>query len=121
MYLSVVTSIIGILFIFAGISGFIPGLMSNGLLFGYLYLDQLQSIVCIVIGVIALISALKYKRDRLFLQVFGVLFGLLAIASLVTGGDLTVTKTNMADTVVYIVITIIFLILGFYSSREGRV
>jgi hypothetical protein len=120
--MSIVTTIFGILFIVAGFAGLIPGFQtSDGLLFGYFYVDQVHSIADIIIGIIAIISALRYKADRLFLQVFGILFGLLAIASLVMGGDIYVTRFNTADTVVHIVITIVFLALGFSASKEGRV
>lgn len=121
MYLSIITSLFGILFIIAGFAGLIPGFQSNGLLFGYFYVDQIHSIIDIIIGVIAIICALKWKIDRYFLQVFGIFFGLLAISSLILNGDLYITKFNTADTILHMIIAIIFLALGFSASREGHV
>lgn len=123
MYLSIITSIFGILFILAGIAGFIPGFYdpSNDLLFGIFQVDIIHSIANFVIGIIALLSALKYKSDRRFLQIFGFLFGILAIAGFVWQGDLYFTETNMADNILHLVIAIIFLYLAYSANKEGSV
>jgi hypothetical protein len=121
MYLSIISSIFGILFIFCGIAGFIPGLISNDLLFGYFHIDPIHNVANFVVGFIALVSALKYKSDRLFFQVFGVIFAILAIAGFVWQGDLWFTTVNMADTILHIILAVIFLILGFSAKKDGQV
>ena len=121
MYLSIIATIVGIAFIICGISGYIPSLSTNGLLFGVFLVDPIHSIADIIIGVIALVSAFRYKMDRLFFQIFGILFGILAIAGFVWKGNLFFTTVNMSDTILHLVIAVIFLILGFSAQKEGRV
>lgn len=119
MYLSIIATLFGIAFIVTGIAGFFPGFYTNNLLFGVFLVDPIHSYVDIAIGVIALISAFKYKSDRLFFQVFGVLFGILAIAEYVLGGNLFFTRFNSADIIAHVVVAVIFLVLGFSSQKEG--
>ena len=121
MYLSIISTMFGILFIAAGVAGFFPGFFTNDLLFGVFAVDTVHNIANIVVGAIALIASFKYKRDRLFFQVFGVIFGVLAIAGFVWQGDFYFTHFNMADTVSHLVLAVIFLILGFSAQKQGRV
>lgn len=121
MYLSIISAIVGILFIISGIAGFVPGLMTDGLLYGIFYVDPVHNIIIFIVGVIALLSALKYKVDRLFFQVFGILFGLVAIAGFVWRGNLFITHVNMAENILHVVLAIIFLALGFSAKKEGHV
>lgn len=121
MYLSVISTIFGILFILAGIAGFIPGFSENDLLFGRFQVDKIHSIFIILVGVIALLSSMKYKADRLFFQIFGVVFGLLAIAGYVRNGNLMFTQVNLADTLLHFFLAVVFLVLGFSSNKEGKV
>jgi hypothetical protein len=121
MYLSIISSIFGILFIFCGIAGFIPGLFSNDLLFGYFHVDMIHNVANFVVGVIALVASLQYKRDKLFFQVFGVLFGILAILGFVWQGNLFFTSVNMADSLLHLVLALIFLILGFSAKKDGHI
>lgn len=121
MYLSVITTLIGIFLLFGGIAGFFPSLISyNGFLFNTFQINIIQNILFIVVGIIALISALKYKRDRLFLIVFGYIFVLLAIFCFVWAGPLA-PIVNLADKILYLGIGVLFLILGYTSSKEGQV
>ena len=121
MYLSVISTIFGILFILAGIAGFIPGFFQDDLLFGRFQVDKVHSIFIIIVGVIALLSSMKYKADRLFFQCFGVIFGLLAVGGFVRDGDLFFMQVNLADTVLHFFLAVVFLVLGFSSNKEGRV
>jgi uncharacterized integral membrane protein len=122
MYLSIISSIFGILFILSGIAGFIPGFhWNNGLLFGIFYVDPIHNITNFIVGFIAIVSALKYKSDKWFFRVFGILFAILAILGFIWQGDLFVTHSNMADTILHVCLAVIFLILGFSASKEGRV
>lgn len=121
MYLSIVSTIFGILFILTGIAGFVPAFSADGLLFNTFAIDKIHSIFNIVVGVIALLCSMKYKADRWFFQVFGVIFGIIAILGFVLDGNLVITQINMADNVLDFVITVVFLVLGFSSAKEGRV
>lgn len=64
---------------------------------------------------------MKWRADRLFFQIFGILFGLLAIAVFVFGGNFVITQFNFGDNVAHFFIAIIFLVLGYSADKEGRV
>jgi hypothetical protein len=121
MYLSIISTLFGIFFILFGVAGFLPGFYQNDLLFATFEVDKLHSILSIIVGIIALVCSMKWKSDRMFFQVFGVIFGLLAIAGFVRGGDLIFMHINMADNILHFFIAVIFLVLGFSADKEGRV
>ncbi len=122
MYISIITTIFGILFLFSGVSGFVPGFVdSNGLLYGIFQVDLIHNIANFIIGFLAIICALRWKMDRLFLQVFGILFGLLTIAGYVFQGNLFITQVNTADNVLHLIVAVIFITLGFAMPKEGQV
>ncbi len=121
MYLSIISTLFGLFFIFTGVAGFFPGFYQNSLLFGFFQVDQIHNIVNIVIGVIALLCSIKWGADRLFFQIFGILFGLFAIAVFVFGGNFVFTQINFADNMVHFFIAIIFLVLGYSADKSGRV
>ena len=121
MYLSVISTIFSILAILFGVASFYPGFYENNLLFGFFKGNMATAIFAIIVGLIALMCSMKYQADRMFFQVFGVIFGLIAIAGLVRDGDLWVTQINIAHNVLHFVIAVVFLVLGFTSDREGHV
>jgi uncharacterized protein YacL len=57
----------------------------------------------------------------MFFRIFGIIFGLFAIAGYVRQGDLIFTHINMADNVLHFVIAVVFLVLGFSADREGQI
>jgi hypothetical protein len=121
MYLGIISAIFGILFILSGIAGFLPQFFSDGLLYGVFSVDLIHNVANFIIGLIALFSSLRFKRDRLFFQVFGIIFGLLAIFGFVFQGNLIVTQVNMAENVLHFILAVIFLVLGFSASKEGQI
>lgn len=121
MYLSIVAGIVGILFILFSFAGYVPGFFINNFLFGIFDVDPLQLIGYFVIGAFALLSALKYKTDRLFFQIVGIIFALLALIGFMMHGELLITHFNRADTIMHLILAILFLILGFATPKTGRV
>lgn len=121
MYLGIISTLFGIFFILFGVAGFLPGFFDNYLLFGTFEVDKIHNIASIVIGVIALLCSTKWKADRMFFRIFGIIFGLVAIAGYVRQGDLIFTHINMADNVLHFVIAVVFLVLGFSADREGQI
>lgn len=113
--------LLGIGMVFAGVAGFMPSFMPNGLLLGYFEVNFIHNVAHIVIGVIAIMSATSYRSSTLFFQVLGIFYAILAIASFVLQGDLHVIliHMNMADNFGALVIAAIGLYLGFFYSR-GR-
>lgn len=108
--------IIGILFIFFGVAGFFPQMISNGLLFGYFALGNLSNLVHIVTGVLAIMAATSYASTRLYFQIFGVIYAIVAIIGFVNGGDLYIMQVNTADNVFHLIFALVSLYLGFIAK-----
>jgi hypothetical protein len=110
----------GIAFIFAGVSGFVPQFNQDGLLFGYFEVNFMHNVVHIVSGVIAIMSATSHNLARLFFQIFGVLYAIVAIAGFALDGDLSLIMmhVNMADNILHTVIAVVALYAGFTSKKQ---
>lgn len=120
MYLSIVSTIFSIIFVLMGVASFLPGFFESGLLFGKFQVDKMQAIFYIVVGVIGLFCSVKYKADRLFFRIFGIIFGLAAISGY-AWGNIWVTDVNLSDTVLHFFIAVVFLVMGFSADKTGEV
>jgi uncharacterized protein DUF4383 len=63
--MKVLALIIGIVLLAIGISGFVPQLNQDGMLFGVMPMDQLRSILFIVTGVFGIMIGIKRRREPL--------------------------------------------------------
>lgn len=108
----------GIGFIFAGVAGFLPSFTPNGLLFGIFEVNSMHNIVHLVSGVIAIMAATSHYFSRLFFQVFGVIYSIVAILGFARGGDLFIMHANMADNFLHLGIGVIALLLGFALAKH---
>ena|SRR5579863_3311796 len=112
--------IFGIAFIFAGIAGFLPQFTTDGMLFGYFEVNAMHNVIHLISGVIAIMAATSFAYSKLYFQIFGVIYGLVAIAGFVLHGDLSfiMMQVNMADNILHAVIAIIALYLGFSAKKQ---
>lgn len=99
MDLRAVSLIFGVLFVFAGIAGFVPGLTSpmppgaprlvidhgHGLALGLLPVNTLHNLVHLLFGAMGLAAYGGMLSSRLYLQIVAVAYGLLAVMGLVPG------------------------------------
>lgn len=117
--LRIIAIIFGIAFIFAGVAGFFPSFMVDGLLLGVFEVDAMHNIVHIVSGVIAIMAATSYYYSRLYFQVFGIIYGLVTLLGFILSGNLgfLMMHFNTADNLLHLVIAIIALFLGFYTKK----
>jgi hypothetical protein len=112
--------IIGVLFIIAGVAGFVPVLCPNGLLFGLFAVNGMHNAVHIVSGVIALAMAFNTEAlARNYFRIFGILYGLTFLADISAGrgGMVMGMANNAADDVLHFVLAAIFLWAGFVWHR----
>src|SRR2546423_13892553 len=71
--------IVGVVFVIAGIAGFIPALCPNGLLFGLFAVNTMHNIVHIASGLVAFAMAAGGENmARNFFRIFGVISALVA-------------------------------------------
>ena len=116
--LRILAVLFGIAFIFGGVAGFVPDFSPNGLLFGFFEVHPLHNVVHIVTGVIAIMAATKFKYTKLFFQIFGIIYTIVAIIGFVRSGDLYVMHVNTADNILHLVIGVVSLYLGFAFKQK---
>lgn len=111
----------GIVFLVVGVLGFIGPLAPGGMLLGIFHVDALHNIVHLVSGAAALaVSAAGERASRMYFQIFGVVYGLVALLGFVYGDRplLGVMAHNWADVWLHVVIAAIALYLGFAYRRR---
>lgn len=110
----------GVAFIFAGVAGFMPQFTSDGLLFGIFQVNEMHNLVHIVSGAIALFVALKATYSKLFFEIFGIIYAIVALLGFILNGDLSfiMMTFNLADNILHTGIAVVFLYLGFMTSTQ---
>lgn len=116
----------GIVFVAIGLLGFIPALTPNGNLLGIFHVDAVHNIIHLASGVAALLAASSVAYSRLYFQIFGVIYALVAIAGFIPGlvtedmKLLGLFHINMADNWLHVVIAAAALYLGYFYREDGR-
>lgn len=101
-----------------GVLGFVPGITTDGMLLGIFMVDGMHSIIHIVSGLAALAAAYGMYSTRLYFQVFGAIYGVVAVLGFVMGGAL-LFETNMADNILHVVIAAAALYIGFGMKESS--
>jgi hypothetical protein len=116
----------GILLLAVGILGFIPPLTPAGLLLGVFAVDLEHNLIHLASGAAALAAGPSTDRaSRLFFQVFGVIYGLVAVMGFTMHGNdgthelLGAVDINMADIFLHVAISLFALVVGF-APRHGH-
>ncbi len=98
-----------------GILGFVPGIVTDGLLLGIFQVDTLHNIIHLLTGVVGILvgwSMMQYAR--LYFQVFGVVYALVTVVGFMQGDSvLGLITVNMADNVLHLAIAALALWVGF--------
>jgi hypothetical protein len=105
-----VTKILGIVLLLVGIAGFFV----DGTLLIF-EVDAIHNVVHIITGLVALVAAGTYSYARLFLIVFGVVYGLVAILGFMSGEILGLFTVNMEDNYLHGAIALLCLVTGLGS------
>jgi hypothetical protein len=121
--LKIAATIFGAAFLIAGLLGFIPATAPNGMLFGVLHVNAAHNVVHLITGVVALLAAYKGTwASHLFFQVFGIIYGLIAILGFLAGDRLLMgmIANNLADAWFHLIVAAVSLYLGFSSKLVHR-
>ena len=113
-------TIIGALFLVAGIAGFIPALCPNGLLLGLFAVDTMHNIVHIASGLAALgLAAVSENACRNYFRIFGTVYALVTLMGFFGARDGMVMgmAMNMADNFLHLGLSALLLWLGFFHNR----
>ncbi len=113
-----IIQVFGIVLVLVGVLGFIPALTPGGNLLGLFEVDLLHNIVHLVTGASALYLTMTMgeKGAVLFGKVFGIVYALVTVLGLLTGNALGLPgliAVNMADNLLHVALTAVFLYVGF--------
>lgn len=118
--------VVGIVFLVAGILGFVPAItVGHEYLFGIFAVDAVHNVINLVIGVLG-IAAYSGGQSRPYCQVLGIvalLIGILGfIPAFVVGEGMLfgLFHVNVADNVVYLIVGVIGVFLGFAPRSSGE-
>jgi hypothetical protein len=111
----------GVIFLIIGVLGFFPPLAPNGMLLGIFHVDALHNIVHLLTGGVALgVAAAGERASRMYFQIFGVIYAIVALLGFVYGNTplLGIMAHNWADVWVHVAIAAVALYLGFGYRRH---
>ena len=112
----------GIVLLLVGILGFVPAATPDGKLLGIFAVNTMHNIVHVATGVVALIAGFASERGaKIFFQVFGVIYAVVALLGFVYGEQLLLglVSNNTADTWLHVAIALLALYLGFMMKAPA--
>lgn len=116
----------GIVFVAIGVLGFVPALTPDGHLLGIFHVDAVHNVIHLASGVAALAAASSAALSRLYFQVFGVVYGIVAVGGFLPplqfGEEeklLGLTHMNMADNLLHVAIAAAALYFGFVHKEDA--
>ncbi len=110
--------VLGVVFIFAGVAGFLPSMIQNGLLFGYFEVSVLHNLIHVIFGVLAMMAATSYRYTRWFFFLSGLVLMIAGVVGLVRHGDLTVMHVNAADNWLHLGLGLVIFYLWFATRKK---
>ncbi len=115
MLVKPLTWILGLVLLLVGIIGF----FMPSPLFGLFDVDTTHNVVHILSGVVGLWAASTgYQYSRLFLMVFGLVYGLVAVLGFMSGSVLGLFMVNMNDNYLHAAIAAVCLVTAFGSHKS---
>jgi hypothetical protein len=113
-FVKLLTRVLGVVLLLIGVAGFFTGDMLL-----WFEVDATHNIVHILSGVVALAAAGTYSYSRMFLIVFGLVYGAVAVVGFAMGGDIFgLFHANMADNYLHTGIAAACLLVGFGSKSR---
>lgn len=112
---------VGVILLVVGILGYVPGItnMDTHMLLGIFKVNTLHNIIHVLTGLVAIyVGMTSESASRTYFQVFGVIYALVAVLGFYYGTSdiLGVVSSNLADTLLHVVIALVFLYFGFSSA-----
>jgi hypothetical protein len=116
----------GIVFLAVGILGFVPGVTTTGadgmpMLLGIFMVNTTHSVVHIASGIVFLLASMSGAgAARLWFQIFGAIYAVVAILGFMTpnGMLLGLISNNPADTWLHVVLAVAMLAIGFGTPKQ---
>lgn len=109
-------------FLGVGVLGFVPGITTNGHLLGIFRVDGLHNLIHLASGLAALLAAWGMWSSRLYFQIFGAVYAVVAVVGFVQGDTvLGLIATNTMDHLLHLVLAGALLYVGFGMKESGGV
>jgi Domain of unknown function (DUF4383) len=118
--------LLGFVFLAIGILGFVGRVTTTGadgmpMLLNTFMVNPLHSGIHIVSGVVLLLASVSgAKAARMWFQIFGVIYALLAVMGLVIGNGMifNLISNNTADIWLHVVLAVVMLAIGFGTPKQ---
>lgn len=112
---------LGVVVLVTGLAGFIPALVPDGKVFGLFLVDPLHNVVHILTGALAIFASRSSDSAlKLYYKVFGVVYALVVVSSLLTGtGLFGLLPTNTADVLLHVFLAAVFIYYGFGAKKAS--
>ena len=117
--ITTMAKVFGVVFLLVGILGFIPGIAPDGHLLGIFHVNAAHNIVHLLTGAIALaVGCSSMRASRLFFQVFGIVYALVAVLGFVYGNQpiFGIIANNIADAWLHVMIACVAVYFGFVAK-----
>lgn len=114
--------VFGVVFIVAGVLGFVPGVTTDNMLLGIFHVNAAHNVVHLLSGAVALWAGLtSVSNARLYFRVFGIVYAIVAMLGFYVGDDpvFGFIANNAAVTWLHVVIAVVALWLGFGVKDES--
>ena len=113
-------TVLGAVLVLVGLLGFIPNPLVSPT--GIFAVNTAHNLVHLVSGAFLLAGAFTALGAGLALKIFGVVYALVALLGLVTGGDmlLGVIQVNAADHWLHVALAVVILAAGFLLPDDRR-
>jgi hypothetical protein len=111
-----ISKVFGAVLLVVGLLGFVPALTPDGNLLGIFHVNTVHNLIHVLSGIAALAAGFSgYAYSKLYFQVFGVIYGLVAVLGLfyMDNDILGIVAHNTADLLLHVVIAGAALALGF--------
>lgn len=119
--------IYGVVFVLIGLAGFVPALTpddsnSMPLLFGLFMVGVLHNSIHLGSGLVALAASKKAEWARMYFQIFGLVYALVAIIGFIQKDTvLGLFHVNLADNLLHLFLAVSMLGIGFGAKDDDDV
>jgi Domain of unknown function (DUF4383) len=110
----------GVIYLVAGVLGFIPSLQTNHALFGIFQVNLLHNLLHVVIGIGGLAAVSSLANSRTFCQVVGVILLLLGVIGIGIPNPLGLLYIGQADIPLHLVSGALLAYFGFAAPVSTR-
>lgn len=126
-----VALVFGIVFVLAGIAGFIPGVtheqspvqgmdVATGAVLGLVPVNVVANVVHLAIGIILMVASRSYSMALNVVRFFGAAYALLAVVGVFAPEGFGILPLGGVELIIHILTAVVLLVVGFAMPGEER-